>query len=37
MTDFKIPDEPDTDALWDALHKYVKYEPLRVVRVGWSS
>ena len=22
---------------WEDLHKYVKYEPLRVVRVGWSS
>ena len=22
---------------WEDLHKYVKYEPIRVVRVGWSS
>ena len=22
---------------WDALQRYVRYEPLRVVRVGWSS
>ena len=22
---------------WDALQRYVKYEPLKVVRVGWSS
>ena len=22
---------------WDALQKYVRYEPIRVVRVGWSS
>ena len=22
---------------WDALQRYVKYEPIRVVRVGWSS
>ena len=22
---------------WGALQRYVKYEPLRVVRVGWSS
>ena len=22
---------------WEDLHKYVKYGPLRVVRVGWSS
>ena len=34
MTDFKIP---DTDSIWDALQRYVRYEPLRVVRVGWSS
>ena len=22
---------------WDALQRYVRYEPIRVVRVGWSS
>ena len=22
---------------WDALQRYVKHEPIRVVRVGWSS
>lgn len=22
---------------WDALQRYVMYEPIRVVRVGWSS
>ena len=22
---------------WEDLHKYVKYEPIRVVRVGWCS
>ena len=43
---FKIPDTPDTDSIysgdsclptWDALQRYVRYEPIRVVRVGWSS
>ena len=24
-------------ATWDALQRYVRYEPIRVVRVGWSS
>ena len=24
-------------ATWDALQRHVRYEPIRVVRVGWSS